>query len=112
MKNDKTNKNGAKNDRVCLEIEIREVECDNGTQDGKKEADWETKIYNALNTAEVISVKLAQINQLLKKAKKKRKKKAKKLGKVDKKTGTLILKGQKKQKAAKVQKRYKPPKSK
>ena len=76
----------------------------------KKKPDIETRIYNFLNTAEIISVKLAQINQILKKAKKKKKKKFKKLGKVDKKTGTLILKGQKKQKLAKSHKRYKPKK--
>lgn len=77
-----------------------------------KKPDIQAKIYNALNTAEVIAVKLAQINQILKKSAKKKKKKNKKLGKVDKKTGTLILKGQKKQKAAKKNKKYKPPKKK
>ena len=77
----------------------------------KKEVDTEEKIYNVLNTAEKIAVKLAQINQILKKEAKKKKKKNKKLGKIDKKTGTLILKGQKKQKAAKPLKRYKPPKN-
>ena len=40
------------------------------------------------------------------------KKKNKKLGKIDKKTGTLILKGQKKQKSAKKHKKYKAPKKK
>lgn len=72
----------------------------------------EEKIYNVLNTAEKIAVKLAQINQILKKSAKKKKKKNKKLGKVDKKTGTLILKGQKKQKSAKKNKKYKAPKKK
>ena len=75
----------------------------------KEKVDAETKIYNLLNTAERISVKLAQINQILKKAKKK---KFKKLGKVDKKTGTLILKGQKKAKKAKSLTRYKAAKKK
>lgn len=75
----------------------------------KEKVDVETKIYNLLNTAERISVKLAQINQILKKAKKK---KVKKLGKIDKKTGTLILKGQKKEKKAKMMGRYKPKKKK
>ena len=70
-------------------------------QEKKEKKDVETKIYNVLNTAERIAVKLAQINQILKKSAKKKKKKNKKLGKVDKKTGTLILKGQKKQKNAK-----------
>ena len=108
----KKRNNEAQNDCMRLEVEIREVEGEKCPTVRKNDVDWETKIYNALNTAEVISVKLAQINQVLKKAKKQRKKKVKKLGKVDKKTGTLILKGQKKQKAAKVQKRYKPPKNK
>ena len=74
--------------------------------------DIETRIYNFLNTAEKISIKLVQIHEILKKSAKKKKKKNKKLGKIDKKTGTLILKGQKKQKAAKKQKKYKPQKRK
>lgn len=75
-------------------------------------SDTNEKIYNALEIAEKIAVKLAQINQILKKAKKKRKKKNKKLGKVDKKTGTLILKPEKKEKIAKPLKKYSPPKKK
>ena len=75
----------------------------------KEKVDPEVRIYNILNTVEKISVKLAQINQILKKAKKK---KIKKLGKVDKKTGTLILKGQKKAKKAKSLGRYKAAKKK
>ena len=89
--------------------------CCNGCESApekQEKVDVETKIYNILNTAEKISVKLAQINQILKKAKKKKKKKVKKLGKIDKKTGTLILKGQKKQKVVKPMKRYKPKKKK
>ncbi|MBE6646891.1 MAG: hypothetical protein E7611_04515 [Ruminococcaceae bacterium] len=78
----------------------------------KKKPDVEQRIYNALNTAERIAVKAAQIHQILKKSAKKKKKKNKKLGKVDKKTGTLILKKEKKQKAQKAMKRYKPPKKK
>ena len=73
----------------------------------KKKPDLETRIYNFLNTVEIIAVKLAQINQILKKAKKNKKKKFKKLGKVDKKTGTLILKGQKKPKKIKSLGKYK-----
>jgi len=69
----------------------------------------EERIYNALNTAEKIAIKLEQINQIIKKSKKKKKKKNKKLGKIDKKTGTLILKKEKKQK---LQKRYKAQKKK
>ena len=75
----------------------------------KKRPDIETRIYNALNTAEKIAVKLAQINQILKKS---RKKNNKKLGKVDKRTGTLILKKEKKEKVQKSMKRYMPPKKK
>ena len=83
-------------------------QCECATEQVKK-PDLETRIYKVLNTAERISVKLAQINQILKKAKKK---KVKKLGKVDKKTGTLILKGQKKAKKAKAMGRYKAAKKK
>lgn len=78
----------------------------------REKPDVETRIYNALNTAEKIAVKLAQIHQILKKSAKKKKKKNKKLGKIDKKTGTLILKGQKKEKAAKKHKKYKANKKK
>ena len=83
-------------------------QCERADEQGQK-TDAEAVIYNILNTAERISVKLAQINQILKKAKKK---KVKKLGKVDKKTGTLILKGQKKAKKAKAMGRYKAAKKK
>ncbi len=78
----------------------------------KQKPDTETKIYNFLNTLEKISVKLAQINEIRKKSAKKKKKKIKKFGKVDKKTGTLILKKQKHKKPQKPMKRYKPPKKK
>lgn len=84
--------------------------CEN--EKNREKPDVETRIYNALNTAEKIAVKLAQINQILKKAAKKKKKKNKKLGKVDKKTGTLILKEHKKQKSAPKHKKYKAPKKK
>ena len=78
----------------------------------KKKVDIETRIYNFLNTAEKIAVKLAQINMIRKKQAKKKKKKVKKLGKIDKKTGTLILKKEKGQKPQKPMKRYKAPKKK
>ena len=81
-------------------------------EDSKKEVDISEKIYNALEIAEKIAIKLAQINIILKKAKKKRRKKNKKLGKIDKKTGTLILKKTKKIKSAKALKRYSPSKKK
>ncbi len=76
----------------------------------KKRPDIGGAIYNALNTAEIIAVKLAQINQVIKKYEKTKKKKLKKFGKVDKKTGTLILKGVKRQKAAPKLGRHKNPK--
>lgn len=78
----------------------------------EKKPDIEERIYNILNTAEKIAVKAAQIHQILKKSAKKKKKKNKKLGKVDKKTGTLILKKEKTEKVQKPMKRYKPPKKK
>ena len=86
---------------------------ENNNESVKEEKpDVEEKIYNVLNTAEKIAVKLVQIRLILRKSAKKKKKKLKKLGKIDKKTGTLILKGQKKQKAAKKNKKYKPAKKK
>ncbi len=75
----------------------------------EKKPDVEERIYNILNTAEKIAVKAAQIHQIIKKSAKKKKKKNKKIGKIDKKTGTLILKKEKKQK---TMKRYKPAKKK
>ena len=96
----------------CEKCSCKAGQNTNNKKAEKKKPDIETRIYNFLNTAEVISVKLAQINQILKKAKKKKKKKFKKLGKVDKKTGTLILKGQKKEKKAKMMGRYKQKKKK
>ena len=78
----------------------------------EKKTDIEAKIYNFLNVAEKIAVKLAQINQIRKKQAKKKKKKVKKLGKIDKKTGTLILKKEKVQKSQKPMKRYKAKKKK
>ena len=98
-----------KKDKNISSVNFSECEC---CQKSKKDVDVEDKIYNVLNTAEKIAVKLAQINQILKKSAKKKKKKNKKLGKIDKKTGTLILKGQKKQKSAKPLKKYKLSKSK
>ena len=90
------------------ELDCLPCECDSQTPKCEKRSpDIEERIYNALDVAEKIAVKLAQINGILKKAAKKKKKKNKKLGKVDKKTGTLILKKEKKQK---LQKRYKAPK--
>ena len=79
----------------------------NVTEPEKRKPDIEERIYNILDIAEKIAVKLAQINQIIKKAKKKRNAK---LGKIDKKTGTLILKKEKKQPKAKFEKRYKAKK--
>lgn len=98
-----------KNDVNCENCPLREPENCHKTE---KKPDVETSIYNFLNTAEKIAVKLAQINQIRKKSAKKKKKKVKKLGKIDKKTGTLILKKEKTQKPQKPMKRYKPPKKK
>ena len=89
-----------------------DVSAEVGQASQPKKKDAEDRIYDALDVAEKIAVKLAKINQLIKKEKKKKKKKAKKLGKIDKKTGTLILKKEKKQKKGKALKRYKPPKKK
>ena len=92
---------------------IDSIECEcpcRPTRQKKRKPDIEERIYNILNTAEKIAVKLAQINQIIKKAKKKRKKKNQKLGKVDKKTGTLILKKEQKQPRAKMEKRNKAKK--
>lgn len=66
----------------------------------KEKPDIGGAIYNALNTAEIIAVKLAQLNQIYKRYQKTKNRRLKKFGKVDKKTGTLILKGVTKQKAA------------
>ncbi len=99
----------------CEKKGNREFSCDEVETEcspAKRKPNIETRIYNALETAEKIAVKLAQINQIIKKSAKKKKKKNKKLGKVDKKTGTLILKKEKSQKKAKPLKKYKPPKKK
>ncbi len=93
--------------KKCKKVQKENCPCECVNKSVKKERpDAETRIYNVLNTAEKIAVKLAQINQILKKSKKKKKKKNKKLGKIDKKTGTLILK---KQKKVKLMKRHKNP---
>ncbi len=96
----------AKTDALDAEISVESAE------KKEKKPDIEVRIYKILNTAEKIAVKAAQIHQILKKSAKKKKKKNKKLGKVDKKTGTLILKKEKKEKMQKPMKRYKPPKKK
>ena len=81
-------------------------QCENRSVAEKKTVD--ERIYNALDVAEKIAVKLAQINQIIKKEKKKKRRKNKKLGKVDKKTGTIILK---KERKAGMLKRHKARKS-
>ena len=65
------------------------------------------KIYNALDKLEQFAIRIAKINRLIDKGRKKTKKKEKKLCKVNKKTGVLMLKKEKKQKAAKLVKRHK-----
>ena len=80
-------------------------ECENKCVRTEK-PDVEDKIYNFLCVAEKVAIKIAMINQILKRADRKNKKRAKKLGKIDKATGNLVLKKQEKQKLAKLQKRY------
>ncbi len=90
----KISKKNAEKECKCHVCEIKPCE-------KEEKPDIEAKIYNILEKAEKVAVKLAQINQILKKSAKKKKKKNKKLGKVDKKTGTLILKTSKKMKVKK-----------
>lgn len=80
-------------------------QCQNRSIEEKKTFD--ERIYNALDVAERIAVRLAQINQIVKKEKKKKRRKNKRLGKVDKKTGTIILKKEKKSGMLKRHKSYK-----
>ncbi len=89
-------------DTPCQELS-NSCPCDNITS-------ADEKIYNILNTAEKLAVKAAKINKIRKKAVKKRKKKDKKLCKINKKTGALILKKERKQKVQKPMKRYKAKK--
>lgn len=91
---------------------IEPVECENDsecldTDNDKepKEKDFSDRIYDILDAAEKIAIKLAHINSIIKKKKKKQKKKYKKYGKVNKKTGNFMLK--KKPKKAKKAKFYK-----
>ena len=80
--------------------------CANAEQEEiKKKRDISDRIYNILDTAEKIAIKLAHINSVIQKKKKKQKKKYKKYGKVNKKTGHFMLK--KKPKKAKKAKFYK-----
>ena len=104
------------NSRNCPQYNIYIVE--KNSQDTKKsprkaeKPDIDERIYNILDKAEKISVKLAQINEIRKKYNKKKKKKYKKNYKIDKKTGPVLLKKDKKAKKAKALKKYKPPKKK
>ena len=97
-----------RNDKIIVNKDGEFYECTILTyKKEKKKRDIGRAIYNVLNTAEIVAVKLAQINQVIKRYEKTKNKKLKKFGKVDKKTGTLILKGVKRQKAAPALKRYK-----
>ncbi len=104
------------NSRNCTQYNIYIVE--KNSQDTKKsprkseKPDINERIYNILDKAEKISVKLAQINEIRKQYNKKKNKKYKKNYKIDKKTGTVLLKKDKKVKKAKALKKYKPPKKK
>ena len=67
------------------------------------------KIYDALDKAEKIAIKLARINQFLKVNRKRCKNRDKKIGKINKKTGVFVFKKAKKEKGAKLHKRYNTP---
>ena len=94
-----------KKERIFIERDGRLRECIVLTPKKKKPTIGGT-IYKILNTAELMSVKLAQLNQRRKRIEKMKKKKLKKFGKVDKKTGNLILRGVPRMKSAKKIKRY------
>ena len=96
--------------KKCKNHDTCPCECEFDEMREKCAPDLSERIYHALDVAEKIAVKLAQINQIIKKSNKKKKKKNKKLGKIDKKTGTLILKKEKRQKKQKLQKRHKDKK--
>ena len=83
--------------------------CDNEKQE---KSDFGDKAYKFLDAAEKLAVKLALINQVLKEHKRKNLKKSKKIGKIDKHSGTIILKKSEKHKLAKLYKKYSPPKKK
>ena len=96
-----------KNEKIFVERDGKYYECTVLTfKKEKKKPNVQGTIYNILNTAEIVAVKLAQLNEVRKRYEKMKKKKLKKFGKVDKKTGTLILRGVKRQKPAKTVKRY------
>ncbi len=76
-------------------------------QTEKKKRSVKRTVCKILDAAEIIAVTLAQINKIIKHYEKINQKRLKKFGKVDKKTGTLILKGVKRQKSAPALKRYK-----
>ena len=72
--------------------------------------DINERIYYFLDKLESIAIKAARINSIIRiyriRSFKKKKKKNKKLGKINKKTGAVKLKSQKKLKSAKHLKRY------
>lgn len=97
-----------RNQKIIVEKDGKFYECTVLTyKKEKKKRDIGRTIYSFLNSVEIVAVKLAQINKVFKLYEKMKKKKLKKFGKVDKKTGTLILKGVKRQKVAPALKRYK-----
>lgn len=73
--------------------------------DIKKKPSFFETVYGLLNAAEVCAVKLAKINQLRKGFSRYNTKKSSKTYKIDKKTGTLILKKAPRCKSAKPIKR-------
>ena len=80
--------------------------------DKRKKPTADERIYKFLDAAERLAIFLANKQRSKKKKAKKQLKKAKKAYKIDKKTGTLVLKRIKKDKVQKPMKRYKPPKKK
>ncbi len=80
--------------------------------ESQAKSDFSDRVYLFLDAAEKFAVKLALVNQILKKAKRKKLKNSRKIGKIDKNSGTVILKKSEKHKLAKLYKKYSPPKKK
>ena len=70
------------------------------------ERSFDDKVYDALEGLENIATKLVKLNKFLKNERKKSKKKDKKLYKLNKKTGALVMRQAKRQKSAKLHKRF------
>lgn len=97
-------KRGESKDTVS---EVGKTPCEdtNASQCNEKR-DLSDKIYSLLDSAERFAIKLAAINQVVRKHRKKKKKKSKRYGKINKKSGAIMLKKKvKKAKTAKPLKR-------